>query len=239
MGRQPFFHDGVRIELAREEEATRAPTRSDVVALLTTSPFPAEHCNPVGIAATFSFGEVLEIYPVSLMGDDMSFVRTVVLVKRTCDIPCDIWPIRRPWPTRIVQIRVVRVWAASESFRADRYQRFFRPPPPPPFRHNRLAFRGRLPAPAHLSSRGSQLSGGGSVASGMQHSDHANHATLATLLLLHGVGALALHHPPRLGRASPTASSPLRPCRLVTGSLWAPAPRAPLGPPLRRVATPW
>jgi hypothetical protein len=90
MGRQPFFHDGVRIELAREEEAARAPTRPDVVALLTTSPFPAEHCTPIGIAATFSFGEVLEIDPVSLMGHAMSVVRAVVLVKRACDIPCDV-----------------------------------------------------------------------------------------------------------------------------------------------------
>ncbi|CAM0874295.1 unnamed protein product [Alopecurus aequalis] len=161
----------------KEEEVARATSLPIVCALVSASPFPAEHVNPVGIPAAFAgSGEVLEIDPLSLLGRSLESVRVVLLVHHARDVPCDIWPTRRPWAKRIMQLMVVRVWPASESFIDGGYQKFFRPPPPPPFLHCMLPVCGNMLFPGHRDAGASPAasdSGTSSAGSGRQQANHA------------------------------------------------------------------
>jgi hypothetical protein len=147
---QPFWHDDVRIDLVREEEAERLQPRAQTLALIAATRFPAEHINPHGIATAFaSFGEVLEIDPVLISGSDLALVTAVVLLISPRDVPCDIWTNRAPWKGRVISVSVLRVWPKGDSFNeAGEYHRFFGPPLLPPFAHNLPPSAGRHLAPA-------------------------------------------------------------------------------------------
>jgi hypothetical protein len=146
---QPFWHDDVRIDLVREEEAERLQPCAQTLALIAAMRFPAEHINPHGIATAFaSFGEVLEIDPVLISGSDLALVTAVVLLISPRDVPCDIWTNRAPWNGRVISVHVLRVWPKGDSFNeAGEYRRFFGPPVPPPFAHNLPLSAGRHLAP--------------------------------------------------------------------------------------------
>jgi hypothetical protein len=136
MGREPLMHEDVRISLEREETAGRVPLRLQVCALLWASPLATEHVNPKGIAGLFcDFGDVLEIDSTCLTGSDMSAVRAVVGMESAAALPCDVWPKKGPWGTRVVEIKVVQVWPFAQSFVDGEYRPFFVGPPPPPFLH--------------------------------------------------------------------------------------------------------
>jgi hypothetical protein len=139
------MHEGVRIRLEREEEAQRVPLNANTCVLLWASPLAAEHFTPEGVNAFFSsFGEVLEIDPICLLGRDMSAVKGIVLVRSARDVPNDAWPSKGPWGARVVRVEVVKVWPYDRSFVNGEYQRYFGPPPPLPFRHShRMALYGR------------------------------------------------------------------------------------------------
>jgi hypothetical protein len=140
-----LMHEGVRIRLEREEEAQRVPSSANTCVLLWASPLAAEHFTPEGINAFFSsFGEVLEIDPICLLGRDMSAVKGIVLVNRASDVPNDAWPWKGPWGARVVHVEVIKVWPHARSFVDGVYCHYFGPPPPFPFRHSRrMALSGR------------------------------------------------------------------------------------------------
>jgi hypothetical protein len=144
------MHEDVWITLEREEEAQRIPVRDEVCALLWASPLAAEHFKPENVAALFSaFGDVLEVDPTCFLGSDMSCVKAVICCERARLVPCDVWPKKGPWGTRIVEVEVIEVWPAERFYIDGVYQRFFAPPTPPLFRgHHALIGRPVFAAPA-------------------------------------------------------------------------------------------
>lgn len=121
--------------------------RDEVCALLWGSPLAAEHVTPAGIAALFAgFGDVLEIDPTIFLGADLSSVKVVAKCERARLVPCDVWPKKGPWGTRVVQIEVIQLWPMERSFVNGVYQSYFGPPPPPP---PSSSFHYALPAPRH------------------------------------------------------------------------------------------
>jgi hypothetical protein len=133
-----IMHEGVRIRLEREEKAQRVPLNTNTYVLLWASPLAAEHFTPEGVNAFFSsFGEVLEIDPICLLGRDMSAVKGIVLVSSARDVPNDAWPSKGPWGARVVRVEVVKVWPYECSFVNGEHQRYFGPPLPLPFCHSR------------------------------------------------------------------------------------------------------
>ncbi|KAM0908419.1 hypothetical protein ACQ4PT_015481 [Festuca glaucescens] len=142
--RPPFMHADVQITLEREEEAQRVPVQDEVCALLWASPLAAEHVTPEGITALFAgFGDVVEIDPTCFGGSDMSSVKVVAKCERANLVPCDVWPKKGPWGTRVVQVEVIEVWPLERSYVDGVYQRFFDPPPPLLFRQIPRALPGR------------------------------------------------------------------------------------------------
>ena len=128
--RQPFQHEGARIDLFAEEAYDRVTPRLDVCAVLAATGFPTEFINPTCIPAMFSgFGKVLEIDPLVLSGRELATVRAVVLLKNPRSVPCDVWPLGGRWGARIVAVRPVRAWSRDDSFSADgTYIPFFAEP---------------------------------------------------------------------------------------------------------------
>ncbi|KAM0896558.1 hypothetical protein ACQ4PT_023112 [Festuca glaucescens] len=171
VSRPPFMHEDVRITLEREEEAQRVPVQDEVCALLWASPLAAENVTPEGISALFAgFGDVVEIDPTCFGGSDMSSVKVVARCERPNLVPCDVWPKKGPWGTRVVQVEVIEAWPLERSYVDGVYQRFFDPPPPLLFRPIPRALPGR---PLHAAPGASTPAAGrGSAAAPSAYVGH-------------------------------------------------------------------
>jgi hypothetical protein len=69
-----------------------------------------EHVSPLNVAATLSsFDTALEVYATCLSGEDLVVVRAVVLLKQAQHVPAEVFLTRKPWGSRLITIRKVRV----------------------------------------------------------------------------------------------------------------------------------
>jgi hypothetical protein len=132
---QPFHLDGATFRLVREEEADRIPCDMPWVALVLARRVPVEHLSNLSVAASFSsFGETLEVDAASIFGTDCAAVRAVVRLKRERFVPNEVLLSRKPWDSRLISIRKIRVWRLQDSYDSDgEYVPFFRMPRRPSF----------------------------------------------------------------------------------------------------------
>jgi hypothetical protein len=119
------------------------------VALVLARRVSVEHLSNLGVAAFFSsFGETLEVDAACLSGTDCVVVHAVVRLKRKRFVPNEVLLSRKPWDSRLISIRKIRVWRLQDYYDSDgEYVPFFRTPPLPLFHHR----HGGLPlVPAQL-----------------------------------------------------------------------------------------
>ncbi|KAM0827544.1 hypothetical protein ACQ4PT_068131 [Festuca glaucescens] len=226
---QPFHLDGATFRLVREEEADRIPCDMPWVALVLARRVPVEHLSNLGVAASFSsFGETLEVDAASLTGTDCAAVRAVVRLKRERFVPNEVLLSRKPWGSRLITIRKIRVWRLQDSYDSDgEYVPFFRMPPPPLFhrRHGGLPLvPARLPPAPHADDESRGERGGGDRDDALD-----NHAAL--LAMLDSVASSpggSLPSPPR--SSSSSASLTITWCSVVGSEGGADSLRS--GPPL-------
>ncbi|KAI4983862.1 hypothetical protein ZWY2020_025728 [Hordeum vulgare] len=103
-------YEGAHIDFHREELYGCVAQGPHLCTLLAATCFPMEFVTPTCIPATFSdFGHVLEIDPRALAGSELAMIRALVLLERTRNISCDVWPWGGPWETRVIFIEMSAV----------------------------------------------------------------------------------------------------------------------------------
>ncbi|KAM0930860.1 hypothetical protein ACQ4PT_000750 [Festuca glaucescens] len=177
---QPFHLDGATFRLVCEEDADRIPCDMQWVALVLARRVGVEHLSQLNVHVAFScFGETLEVDATTLSGADCSVVRAVVRLKHARWVPTEVLLTRKPWGSRLITLRKVRVWPIRDSFNDDgEYVPFFSPPPPPLYRHR----FGRHPlAPARLPPTPDNASLGDAPLDGVDDEPLPHDALLAML----------------------------------------------------------
>ncbi|KAE8811239.1 hypothetical protein D1007_11988 [Hordeum vulgare] len=131
---QPLEYEGDRVDLHREELFGCVPQCARFCTHLVATCFPAEFVTPTCIPAAFSgFGRVLEMDPRVLAGSELATIRAVVLLKRTRNIACGVWPWGGPWETCVVSFEPTAVWLCPDrSTRMGTMPPFSRPLSPSP-----------------------------------------------------------------------------------------------------------
>jgi hypothetical protein len=123
----PILHDGGQLTLVRSEETyNRFMATPRWLVAISAIGFPAEHWNPVGIAAGFrKIGTVVEIDRDCLLGDHSS-LRVVVERVRTTGVPDDLLIGNRGGLGTRFSIEVLHTWPKAEQLDAlGRLRPFF------------------------------------------------------------------------------------------------------------------
>jgi hypothetical protein len=182
MRTQPFFLEGATVRLFREEEADRFQARMPTCVAIIASRVPIEYFSVAGVTGLFAkYGQVLEVDPACFTGADCATIRAVVQLRQGQLLPEELAVSRKPWGTRIVVLRGIKVWPAQDFFDVNgAYVRFFGPPPRPLF--HPMSGRAALPPPPLPAAPASEDGSRGDPALGGRDDEALAHDALLAIL---------------------------------------------------------